>query len=64
MNLLSIRTLFLAFQSNSKSVNKLAMTLEEAIQETKTSFEEVSIATDSVADETGQLMHLRKQLQK
>ena len=53
----SIRTLFLAFQSNSRSVNKLAMTLEEAIQETKTSFEEVSIATDSVADETGQLMH-------
>ncbi len=53
----SIHTLFLGFQSNSKNVNELANSLEIAIKETKESFEEVSLATDSVANETGQLMH-------
>jgi methyl-accepting chemotaxis protein len=53
----SIHTLFLAFQANSKSVNVLATSLEIAIKETKESFVEVSFATDSVANETGQLMH-------
>lgn len=53
----SIHTLFLAFQANSKSVNLLATSLEIAIKETKESFVEVSLATDSVANETGQLMH-------
>lgn len=52
----SIRNLFLAFQSNSLKVNELANALEITIQNTKQSMEEVSTATDNVANETGQLM--------
>ena len=52
----SIKSLFVAFQSNSVKVNELANALEIAIRDTKQSMEEVSQATDSVANETGQLM--------
>jgi methyl-accepting chemotaxis protein len=54
----SIHSVFIGFQSNSKGVNELANSLEFTIKETKESFEEVSIATESVANETGQLMQL------
>lgn len=54
----SIHSVFIGFQSNSKGVNELANSLEITIRETKESFEEVSIATESVANETGNLMQL------
>lgn len=58
----SIHSLFIGFQSNSKGVNELANSLEYTIKNTKESFEEVSVATDSVSDETGRLMQLTESI--
>lgn len=52
----SILLLFRAFSTNINKVNSLSKTLDETIQETKRSIQEVSVATDNVSSETGQLM--------